>query len=74
MSAPPRFDPFEAAQLGALCGFLLSLALLVMGVLHNPYGWKPIALTVLGFLAGWVIGALREHAYAAEVRRRREKK
>jgi hypothetical protein len=45
-----------------------------MGVLHDPYGWKPVALAVLGGLAGRVIGASREHAYYAEERRRRENK
>ena len=73
MSAPPRFAPFEAAQLGALCGFLLSLGLLVMRVLDYAYGF--IALTVLGGLAGWVVGVLYARVpMRPKKRRRREKK
>ena len=51
---PPRFNPLEAAQLGALCGFLLALGGLWIGVLHYLYG--PLALVVLGGLAGWAVG------------------
>ena len=58
---PPRFNPLEAAQLGALCGFLLALGGLWIGVLHNPYSW-PLALVVLGGLAGWVVGILYANA------------
>ncbi len=69
---PPRFNPLQAAQLGALCGFLLALGGLWIGVLSNPYG--PLALVVLGGLAGWVVGVLYANAYAAAQGRRRKRK
>ena len=71
---PPPFDPFEAAQWGAFCGCLLSLGLLVIGILHNPYGWKPLAIMGLGAVAGWIGAVLYEEAYWAEERRREKKK